>query len=36
LNHKMTALDRTYIHTSVFKIIRGELEKWHDEITDCV
>jgi integrase len=32
LNHKMTALDRTYIHTSVFGIIRNELEKWHDEL----
>lgn len=36
LNHKMTTLDQTYIHTSVFNIIRGELEEWHDEITDCL
>ncbi|MFT6909444.1 MAG: integrase, partial [Oleiphilaceae bacterium] len=32
LNHKMTSLDQTYIHTSVFGIIRNELEKWHDEL----
>ncbi|MDU0355800.1 tyrosine-type recombinase/integrase [Paraglaciecola aquimarina] len=31
LNHKMTVLDQTYIHTSVFNIVRKELEKWHDE-----
>ncbi|MFT7036983.1 MAG: integrase, partial [Cyclobacteriaceae bacterium] len=36
LNHKMTTLDQTYIHTSVFGIVRIELEKWHSEITDCV
>jgi integrase len=31
LNHKMTTLDQTYIHTSVFGIVRVELEKWHCE-----
>jgi integrase len=31
LNHKMTTLDQTYIHTSVFGIIGIELEKWHCE-----
>jgi integrase len=31
LNHKMTTLDQTYIHTSVFGVVRSELEKWHDE-----
>ena len=36
LNHKMTTLDQTYIHTSVFSIVRNELEKWHDEFTDRV
>jgi integrase len=35
LNHKMTTLDQTYIHTSVFSIIRNALEKWHGEFTDC-
>jgi integrase len=29
LNHKMTTLDQTYIHTSTSKIMRNELEKWH-------
>jgi integrase len=32
LNHKMTTLDQTYIHTSVFGIVRNELEKWHYEL----
>ncbi|PKH00571.1 hypothetical protein CXF95_03365 [Paraglaciecola sp. MB-3u-78] len=36
LNHKMTQLDQTYIHTSTSMIIRRELEKWHNEILDCV
>jgi integrase len=36
LNHKMTTLDQTYIHTSVFSIVRNELEKWHDEFTGSV
>jgi integrase len=31
LNHKMTTLDQTYIHTSVFSIVRNELEEWHGE-----
>lgn len=36
LNHKMTTLDQTYIHTSVFGIVRKELKKWHDAITHSV
>ena len=32
LNHKMTTLDQTYIHTSTSIIIRRELEEWHGEM----
>ena len=32
LNHKMTQLDQTYIHTSTSAIIRKELERWHIEL----
>jgi integrase len=31
LNHKMTTLDQTYIHTSVSSIVRYKLEQWHSE-----
>ncbi|WP_340676856.1 tyrosine-type recombinase/integrase [Paraglaciecola sp.] len=32
LNHNMTILDQTYIHTSTAAIIRRELGKWHCEM----